>query len=74
MILGGRDLGGLFPIWLLRCASIIEQCSSLKSDSEGSKAAYIKEEPELLIWEVGIVSSLVFSFLACWIEPKWFAM
>lgn len=46
----------------------------LNRDSEGSKAAYIKEEPQLLIREFGIVSSLVFSFLVGWIEPKQFAM
>jgi len=27
MIMAGQDLGGLFLIWLLGCASVIEQCS-----------------------------------------------
>lgn len=44
----------------------------LNSDSAGRKAAYIKERTQLLIVEAGIVSSLVFSFLVCYIEPKQF--
>lgn len=60
--LGWIGLGWVIPHTTAQMSQYNWVVQPLNRDSEGSKAAYIKEEPQLLIWEVGMVSSFVFSF------------